>query len=194
MKDAENFLYVEDDAVLAAVTVRALCRRGFGVDHFTTVKAAREACQPAVYDCALLDLKLEDGSSLELIEYLLQQNPGLKIVVLTGYASIASAVQAIKLGATNYLTKPATIEQILHAFCDETIIANHSTDIANDSADIANVANNSTESLLPLRRVEWEHIQQALADNSGNISATARQLKMHRRTLQRKLSKKPVAE
>jgi two-component system response regulator RegA len=177
MKDAENFIYVEDDAVLAAVTVRALCRRGFGVDHFTTVKAAREACQPAVYDCALLDLKLEDGSSLELIEYLLQQNPGLKIVVLTGYASIASAVQAIKLGATNYLTKPATIEQILNAFCEDSIIAN-----------------DSTENLLPLRRVEWEHIQQALADNSGNISATARQLKMHRRTLQRKLSKKPVAE
>lgn len=177
MNHAEHIMYVEDDAVLATVTVRALSRRGFTVDHFSTVKAAREACQPAVYGWALLDLKLEDGSSLDLIEHLLEQNFKLKIVVLTGYASIATAVQAIKLGAANYLTKPATIEQILHAFCEETIPTNDSVD-----------------NVLPLRRVEWEHIQQALADNSGNISATARQLKMHRRTLQRKLSKKPVAE
>lgn len=173
----ENIMYVEDDAVLAAVTVRALNRRGFAVDLFTTVKAAREGCNATACAWALLDLKLEDGSSMELIEHLLQQNPALKIVVLTGYASIATAVQAIKLGAINYLAKPATIEQILHAFCEEHISSNESVD-----------------NVLPLRRIEWEHIQQALADNAGNISATARQLKMHRRTLQRKLGKKPVAE
>lgn len=176
-EQAEHILYVEDDAVLASVTVRSLNKRGFCVDHFASVNAAREHGQAADYDWALLDLKLEDGSSLELIEHFLQQNPQLKIVVLTGYASIATAVQAIKLGAANYLAKPASIEQILHAFCDET-----------------STNNDDIESVLPLRRIEWEHIQQALADNSGNISATARQLKMHRRTLQRKLSKKPVAE
>lgn len=174
---AEYIMYVEDDAVLASVTVRSLNRRGFRVDHFATVMTAREAGRPADYDWVLLDLKLEDGSSLDLIEYLLRQNSHLKIVVLTGYASIATAVQAIKLGAVNYLTKPASIEQILHAFCDDNM-----------------PGNDTIETVLPLRRVEWEHIQQALADNSGNISATARQLKMHRRTLQRKLSKKPVAE
>lgn len=174
---SENIIYVEDDTVLAAVTVRALNRRGFAAELFTTVKAARESCNPADFDWALLDLKLEDGSSLELIDHLLQQNPALKIVVLTGYASIATAVQAIKLGAVNYLAKPATIEQILNAFCEDPILGNQSID-----------------NVLPLRRIEWEHIQQALADNAGNISATARQLKMHRRTLQRKLGKKPVAE
>lgn len=174
---AENILYVEDDAVLAAVTLRALNRRGFAVEHFATVKAARDCGNAAAFRWALLDLKLEDGSSLELIEDFLRQNPALKIVVLTGYASIATAVQAIKLGAVNYLAKPATIEQILHAFSDENFAGNESVD-----------------NVLPLRRMEWEHIQQALADNAGNISATARQLKMHRRTLQRKLSKKPVSE
>lgn len=177
MKHTDYFLYVEDDTVLAAVTKRALDRRGIRVDHFVSVRAASENCQPQSYTKALLDLKLEDGSGLELVEYLLQQNPELKIVVLTGYASIVTAVHAIKLGAINYLAKPATIEQILHAFSEH---------VAPDSDTVDHV--------LPLRRVEWEHIQQALADNSGNISATARQLKMHRRTLQRKLSKKPVAE
>lgn len=174
---AEHIMYVEDDAVLASVTVRSLNRRGFRVDHFATVAGARQADRPGDYDWALLDLKLEDGSSLDLIDHLLQQNSRLKIVVLTGYASIATAVQAIKLGAINYLAKPATIEQILHAFSDQGMSVSDAVD-----------------NVLPLRRMEWEHIQQALADNSGNISATARQLKMHRRTLQRKLSKKPVAE
>ncbi|MCR6654053.1 MAG: response regulator [Cellvibrionaceae bacterium] len=177
MSQAEQIMYIEDDPVLASVTMRSLARRGYGIAHFPSITAVRETCRPQDYDWALLDLKLEDGSSLELIEDILQQQPQMKVVVLTGYASIATAVQAIKLGAVNYLAKPATIEQILNAFSENNLSAN------NDLGDS-----------LPLRRMEWEHIQQALADNNGNISATARQLKMHRRTLQRKLGKKPVTE
>lgn len=178
-EQSEQMIYVEDDAVLASVTARALQKRGYGVAHVAGVKAARELNHLPNYDWALLDLKLEDGSSLELIEHLLQQQPDMKIVVLTGYASIATAVQAIKLGAINYLAKPATIEQILNAFGDD----------ASSSAD-----DDTQDNVFPLRRMEWEHIQQVLAENDGNISATARQLKMHRRTLQRKLSKKPVSD
>jgi two-component system response regulator RegA len=177
---AKQIMYIEDDPVLASVTVRSFTRRGYGITHFPSLATVKETCRPQSYDWALLDLKLGDGSSLELIEDILLQQPQMKVVVLTGYASIATAVQAIKLGAVNYLAKPATIEQILNAFCDDTKTA------SNDTGE--------SEQVLPLRRMEWEHIQQTLADNNGNISATARQLKMHRRTLQRKLGKKPVTE
>ncbi|MBC6906985.1 response regulator [Saccharophagus sp. K07] len=176
---AIRILYVEDDATLASVTTRALTRRGFDVVHYESISAARSGSQLQEFTWALLDLKLEDGSSLELIGLLLDKNPDIKIVVLTAYASIATAVQTIKLGATNYLSKPATIDQILQAF-------------ENDAPTCADEAD--TAHVVPLRRIEWEHIQKALADNAGNISATARQLKMHRRTLQRKLAKKPVGE
>jgi len=170
-------LYLEDDAALAGATVRALGKRGFSVIHCASMTAARNMLDEHAYERALLDLRLDDGSSLELIDTLLGRWPEIKIVVLTGYASIATAVQAIKMGAVNYLSKPAGIEQILRAF---------------DEGDEFQDA--SVDDVLPLRRREWEHIQQVLQENNGNISATARQLKMHRRSLQRKLSKKPVAE
>lgn len=176
----KKIIYIEDDAALAMVTSRALTARGFYVDHFTSVDAV--SIDLGVFDMALLDLKLVEGLSLPFIQQLLAVNPSIKIVVLTGYASIATAVQAIKLGATNYLAKPATIDQILLAFEGSPESA---LDPVESSDDIENMS---------LRRLEWEHIQQALAENNGNISATARQLKMHRRTLQRKLAKKPVAE
>jgi two-component system response regulator RegA len=169
-------LYLEDDVALAGATVRALSKRGFAVTHCSTVAEARGILSANAWERALLDLRLDDGSSLELIEELLALHPQVKIVVLTGYASIATAVQAIKLGAVNYLSKPASIDQILRAF---------------DESEPQEVAH---DEVLPLRRWEWEHIQQALQENQGNISATARQLKMHRRTLQRKLGKKPVTE
>jgi two-component system response regulator RegA len=162
---------------LAGATTRALTKRGFVVQHCASLAAARDMHSEGVFALALLDLRLDDGSSLDLIEHLIAQSPKIKILVLTGYASIATAVQAIKLGAVNYLSKPASIEQILRAFDDQE----EPSEIAGDE-------------VLPLRRREWEHIQQILLENHGNISATARQLKMHRRTLQRKLSKKPVAE
>lgn len=176
MSDGVSLFYLEDDLALAAATIRALTRRGFAVQHYASISAARAAPTGQTFALALLDLRLDDGSSLDLIEYLRAQSPGIKILVLTGYASIATAVQAIKLGAVNYLSKPASIEQILRAFAEQ--------EEPQEAAD----------EVSPLRRREWEHIQQVLLENNGNVSATARQLKMHRRTLQRKLGKKPVAE
>lgn len=171
-----KFFYVEDDDALAYMTTKALVRRGFDVTHCHSLTEARQQLSAFNYPYALLDLKLDDGTSLDLVRDLVSQHPRIKIVLLTGYASIATAVQAIKLGAFNYLSKPATIEEILSAFGDQAPI---------DDSMVNNIS---------LKRLEWEKIQQALADNNGNISATARSLKMHRRTLQRKLEKRPVTE
>lgn len=173
----QTLLYLEDDEALASVTLRALKKRNFLVTHFPSLAAIKKENGLSQFSHALLDLKLEDGHSLPIISELIKENPDIKIVVLTGYASIATTVQAIKMGATNYLAKPATIDQIIHAF-------EVSAELALDNELIE-------QQTLSLKRFEWEHIQQVLAENEGNISATARQLNMHRRTLQRKLLKKP---
>lgn len=172
-------LYVEDDEILAQVTSQALQRRGFDVSHCADFETASQVIQTQHFAFALLDLKLGNTSSLPLLEMLLIRNPGAQALVLTGYASIATAVQAIKIGAVNYLTKPATVTDILSAFASDA-------EVAEDE-----IQKTPSESL-SLKRLEWERIQQALLENNGNISATARQLKMHRRTLQRKLEKRPV--
>jgi two-component system response regulator RegA len=125
----------------------------------------------------VLDLNLGGSSGLALVEPLLRLNPDCRIVVLTGYASIATAVDAIKLGAIQYLSKPVAVETILGAF---------------DSDDQPNVEDSPVAEPLSVDRLEWEHIQRVLRENDGNISATARALRMHRRTLQRKLAKRPV--
>lgn len=177
----KKLFYLEDDEQLARVTSRALERRKFCVVHFHCLKAAQESKEKHSCSHALLDLKLEDGHSLSLIKDLVKANPLIRIVVLTGYSSIATAVQAIKLGAANYIAKPSTIDQILTAFNAENI-----DEVSQEMAPRLDE--------ISLKRLEWEKIQQTLSENSGNISATARQLKMHRRTLQRKLNKRPVFE
>ncbi|MBX2857685.1 MAG: response regulator [Cellvibrionaceae bacterium] len=174
----KQLLYVEDDEVLAEVTTRALHRRGFNVTHYSGIEAVKRDPRLNHFSHALLDLRLEDGNAMSLINELSVRHNHIKILILTGYASIATAVQAVKLGAINYLAKPATAEQIAHAFEESP------------QPDHEHLGVDADEQL-SLKRMEWELIQQALSDNHGNISATARQLKMHRRTLQRKLSKKP---
>ncbi|HEY7772019.1 MAG TPA: response regulator [Marinagarivorans sp.] len=174
---SKQLFYLEDDEVLAHLTSRAFERLGFSVAHFSTLADAEQAINAVGYSHALLDMKLNDGNSLSLIKQLAHQHPSIKILLLTGYASIATAVQAVKLGAYNYLPKPASINEILAAFGEQ----------APSSPDV------DTHSTMSLKRLEWEKIQQALADNDGNITLTAKQLNMHRRTLQRKLGKKPVA-
>ncbi len=171
-----RLLYLEDDEILAYMTVKALTRKGFDVHHFESINDACSSLANSSYSHALLDLKLGDGHSLALIADLVDAHKDIKILLLTGYASIATAVQAIKLGAHNYLAKPATIEEIMMAFGE------------NSTVDC------SPDETISLKRLEWEKIQQALTENDGNISATARQLKIHRRTLQRKLDKRPVSE
>lgn len=176
-----KLFYVEDDEVLAQLTVNALRRYDFQVAHFPNICAAKLALDQPGFSHALLDMNLSDGNALALIADLVNHQPAIKILLLTGYASIATAVQAIKLGAHNYLAKPASIEEIMTAFGEHVGMPN---------------APSGAMSLgtMSLKRLEWEKIQQALTENNGNISLTAKQLNMHRRTLQRKLSKKPVAQ
>jgi two-component system response regulator RegA len=171
-----TMLVVDDDEVLNQTLVRAFKRRGIDATGVLTESAALDLCQTQMFDKAVVDLKLAASSGLQLIPQLLASIPSLQIVMLTGYSSIATAVEAIKLGAVNYLSKPADIEEILLAFNATPVEQTPITDLLPPSVD----------------RLEWEHIQRVLHEHDGNISATARALGMHRRTLQRKLQKRPV--
>ncbi|RYY75148.1 MAG: response regulator transcription factor [Gammaproteobacteria bacterium] len=172
----DNFLLVDDDEIFNMVMQRALIRRGFSVDIFQSAKDAVNAMGEINYTKAIVDLKIAQESGLTLIKELKLLNPAMEIVMLTGYSSISTAVEAIKLGALNYFCKPVEVDEILQAFTSNT------TD-----EEIA-LPENPTS----LDRLEWEHIQKTLHANDGNISASARVLGMHRRTLQRKLQKRPV--
>lgn len=177
MSQTLNILLVEDDTVFAGVLSHSLQRRGHNVALAADLVEAREQMASQPFTHAILDLKLAQESSLPLIPELLGLLPNIKILILTGYASIQTAVQAVKLGAINYLCKPADTDAILHALLrsepneDELVAAQP----------------------LSVDRLEWEHIQRVLAEHEQNVSATARALGMHRRTLQRKLSKRPAA-
>ncbi len=173
----ELTLIIDDDPSFNAVLVRTLERRGHPARGAQDAASALEAARTTQAGRVVLDLNLNGTSGLALIPQLLAINPNCRIVVLTGYASIATAVDAVKLGAIQYLAKPVEIEAILSAFDDD------------DGPDFDLPASDEP---LSVDRLEWEHIQRVLNENDGNISATARALKMHRRTLQRKLSKRPV--
>lgn len=170
-----QLLVVDDDRDHAEVLGITLSRRGTQVITVHTVEDALKQVQSRMFDAVILDLRLGRSSGLNLIEPLLALQPQLRILLLTGYASIATAVEAIKLGATHYLPKPACADAILAALGFNTVAQQTPAE----------------EGLLTVNRLEWEHIQHILAAHNGNISATARALKMHRRTLQRKLSKRP---
>ncbi|QJQ96689.1 MULTISPECIES: response regulator transcription factor [Halomonadaceae] len=173
---AQRLLIVDDDEMFCHVMQRAMARRGFDVAVATNAEEALLLAGQTRPDIATLDLKLEHSSGLKLLPELLEVVPQCRIVVLTGYSSIATAVEAIKLGAVNYLCKPADADEILAAL-----------DKQSGDPD-AEVADNPPS----INRVTWEHIQKVLQEHDGNISATARALGMHRRTLQRKLQKRPV--
>lgn len=172
----ERFLIVDDDPAFTRVLSRAMTRREFEVQVARSAEDAEKLITTWVPDLATVDLKMDGDSGLILIPKLRQQNPAMKILMLTGYASIATAVEAIKLGATQYLPKPADADQILAAL--NKIEADAEIEV--------------TEQPMSVNRLEWEHIQKVLNEHDGNVSATARALGMHRRTLQRKLSKRPV--
>lgn len=177
----ETILIIDDDAAFRATLSRSFTRKGFDVASFESVE--QTLSQLDTIDNAhkiIVDLKMEGESGLKLIPVLRRRFPDATILMLTGYASIATAVEAVKLGADNYLQKPAGATAILAALEKSPSTAG-ATDL--------NPAEISTPSL---DRMTWEHIQRVLTDNDGNISATARQLGMHRRTLQRKLQKRPV--
>lgn len=172
----ERFLIVDDDPAFTRVLSRAMTRREYEVQVARSAEEAEQLIENWVPDLATVDLKMDGNSGLSLIPKLRQSNPAMKILMLTGYASIATAVEAIKLGATQYLPKPADAEQILTAL--NKVEADTEVEV--------------TEQPMSVNRLEWEHIQKVLKEHEGNISATARALGMHRRTLQRKLSKRPV--
>jgi len=172
-----SLLVVDDDVVWCETIASALARRGFAVSIAHDFAAAVRIFAAHRPRYALIDLRLGDESGLRLIEHAVASEPSVRAVVLTGYASIATAVEAVKLGATQYLAKPARINDILDAF-DRDAEGNVHTPIATEPPSV--------------HRMEWEHIQRVLSAHDGNISATARALHMHRRTLQRKLHKRPV--
>jgi len=173
----DHILVIDDDETFGGVLTRALQRRGLPAEAATDGQSALALARAHRYDRIVLDLNLAGNSGLALIEPLLRLNPACRIVVLTGYASIATAVDAVKLGAVQYLAKPVEVDAILAAF---------------DAGQRPNVGDAAASEPLSVDRLEWEHIQRILRDHEGNISATARALKMHRRTLQRKLAKRPA--
>ena len=176
MTDTPQILVIDDDPVFNRVLARALKSRGFDVIGIHSAGEAAKLIPATRAARAVLDLNIAGISGLTLVAPLLAANPDCRIVVLTGYASIATAVEAIKLGATHYLAKPTDVAAILAAF-----------EATAPQADFA-----PPSQPLSVDRLEWEHIQRVLKEHDGNISSTARALKMHRRTLQRKLMKRPV--
>ena len=174
----KKLLLVDDDQVFNRVLTRALTQRGFDVSTAHNLEQAQRHLTDAAFDYAVLDLNLDGASGLKLIAPLKNANPDCRILILTGYASITTAVDAIKLGATQYLAKPVDVEAIVKALTEHAL--------PDEEA--------APEETLSVSRLEWEHIQRVLAEHEGNISATARALKMHRRTLQRKLAKRPVRQ
>lgn len=173
--ECPSLLLVDDDATFCEVLRRALEKRGFAVTVAHSVEQALPLAQANPPEYAVVDLKMDGASGLVLVQTLHELDAATRIVMLTGYASIATAIEAIKLGATQYLPKPANADEIVTAF-------GHSA-----SADLAVQIHPPS-----VERLEWEHIQRVLQEQQGNISATARLLNMHRRTLQRKLSKRPA--
>jgi two-component system response regulator RegA len=174
-----SVLVVDDDERFAATLAQALARRGWNARVAHDVAGALDAAAAQAPDAAIVDLRLAAEDGLTLLEPLRSAHPQMRIIVLTGYASITTAVKAIKLGADDYLAKPVTASAVVNALGRGVRV-----DLAREPAD-------SREPMSP-RRLEWEHIQRVLAENDGNVSATARTLRMHRRTLQRKLSKRPA--
>jgi len=172
---APSMLIVDDDEVLRERLAKALRARGYEVRTAKDAAAALELARQESPELALVDLRMPGASGLELIGELKALDPATKIVVLTGYGSIATAVEAIKLGATHYVPKPADVDEILAGFAQGQPSATPSEALSAPS----------------LARAEWEHINRVLSDCGGNISEAARRLGVHRRSLQRKLQKYP---
>ncbi|RIX41973.1 MAG: response regulator [Rhodocyclales bacterium GT-UBC] len=169
-----HLLIIDDDENYREVLARALARRGFMVSAAGNIADGLDLCLREDPEYILLDLNLAGQSGLNLIQPLLDIAPAARIVILTGYASIQTAVGALKLGASQYLPKPASVSDIVKALIDDRI-------------EIPEIP---AEDRMTVQHLEWEYIQRTLAEHAGNIAATARALKMHRRTLQRKLAKK----
>lgn len=172
MEETRSILVVDDDDVLRTRLEKSFMRRGLIVFVASDFDTAVDQVRSHKPDLAVLDLKMPGKSGLDLLKELKAISPATKIVILTGYGSITNAVEAVKLGATNYVAKPADADDVLHVFNEEL--------------------EDEVEPEFPppsLASAQWEHIQRVLADCGGNISEAARRLDIPRRTLQRKLKK-----
>jgi two-component system response regulator RegA len=179
-------MVVDDDVAFRTRLVKALQTRGYQSQGAGNVDEAIDVARDFKPDAAVVDLRMPGGKSgLDLVPELVRRYPGIQIVILTGYGSIATAVDAVRQGAVNYLSKPSDADQILAAF-------DHEGD-GNGGGSHAGAAD-AVETTPSLARVEYEHIQRILSDCGGNISLAARKLGIHRRSLQRKLSKLPPLE
>jgi two-component system response regulator RegA len=177
---AQSLLIVEDDDVLRSRLARAFLARGFEVREAADAESALRLAGEETPELAVVDLRLPGSSGLEAVRGLLELDPNTAVVVLTGYGSIATALEAVRLGAVHYLTKPANVDEILAGFARGA----RGGDGPRESAPATVTPT--------LARVEWEHINRVLADCAGNVSQAARVLGLHRRSLQRKLAKFPL--
>lgn len=176
--DSAQLLLVDDDETYCSVLKPALEKRNFHVSVAHNINEGLLLAEQTDPEFAVIDLRIGYDSGLEMVKKLISLDSNTRIVILTGFASIATAVEAIKLGATHYLTKPAHADEIVNA-------------LSRNQGDTSVTIN---ENPLSVKRLEWEHLQKVLMQHDGNISAAARALNMHRRTLQRKLEKRPVRE
>ena len=176
-KDKPAVLIVDDDEVFHTRLRRAFERRGWEAHVAASGKEALIRARETGPDLAIVDLRMPGESGLDVVKSLRELDATVSIIVLTGYGSIATALEAVRRGADHYLSKPVDVDQILAAY--ETVDSSR----PGDSLPPATVPS--------LARVEWEHIQRVLTDCGGNVSQAAKLLGLHRRSLQRKLSKYP---
>ena len=173
---SNNLLAIlDDDEVFANTLARRLSKKGYETSSFFHLDVL--LAQQSEFDYLILDLNLGNYSVLSGLEALRERWPEARIIILTGYASIASTVSAVKKGADDYLTKPVNFEQLVKT-------------LGGDFE--APAEEQPSNDVISSAQLEWEHIQRVLMEHDGNISATARALNMHRRTLQRKLQKRPA--
>lgn len=168
-----SILLVDDDEAFLKRLAKAMERRGFSVEVAGSVAAGKAiaTARPPAY--AVVDLRLEDGNGLDVVEVLRERRPDCRVVVLTGYGAIATAVAAVKIGATDYLSKPADANDVINALLQT-----------------GDTLPPPPENPMSADRVRWEHIQRVYELCDRNVSETARRLNMHRRTLQRILAKR----
>lgn len=172
-----SLLIVDDDEVFRSRLVLALRGRGYEVREASDAETAIEQARAETPERALVDLRIPGASGLDLVKSLKALDPATQIVVLTGYGSIATAIEAVRLGARDYLTKPVDVDRIVAAL---------------EGASDDRSPGEDPEQTPSLARVEWEHIQRVLSDCEGNVSEAARRLGVHRRSLQRKLARFPA--
>ena len=168
----KQLLIVDDDLSFRERLTRSMEKKGFFVESYSNAKLTSKRIKEKKFDFAIVDMRLEDGSGLELIKLIKSESPDTRSLLLTGYGNIATAVAAIKSGAIDYLPKPAEIDQIYDALISSKEILPP-----------------PPENPMTADRIRWEHIQRVFIQCKRNVSETARRLRMHRRTLQRILNK-----